>query len=102
MKRRNMSSDCEFGASSPLPRKRFARAVASNDSLPCKFKLVQAWQLTEEASQFISKANKMDEKALNDRSSPQMAVVLYEPNLYQNIIDAIAAAEASMYEPEPM
>ena len=110
MKRRHPTFDLDSPSDCSVPRKRYSRVMASSDTLPCKFKLLRAWQLTETASRFISKANKMDDQALRDRSNPQMAVVLYEPNLSQHIIDAITAAEEEplchsdepMYQPEPM
>lgn len=77
MKRRNPTADCDFSLEAPAIRKRFARVAPSGELLPCNFKLLRHWELTEEASRFLSKVNRVEEGALRDRSCQQMAMVVY-------------------------
>lgn len=103
MKRRHLSTDTERTSSPSPPRKRFSKAPPKVESLPCKLKFLRHWELTEEASRFLSLGNKVEEQALSDRTCPQLALVVYEPNFYQQILNQIAShAPPKMFDPEPM
>lgn len=102
MKRRHPSTENESFSPSNANRKRFVRIPPTADLLPCKFKLLRQWELTEEASRFLSIGNKVEEQAISDRTSPQLAVVLYQPTLYQQILGLLDSPSSESFEPEPM
>lgn len=77
MKRRHQPIDSEHLAAPASLKKRFVKVPPTAEPLPCKFKLLRHWELTEEASRFLSMGNKIEEQACSDRTTPQLALVLY-------------------------
>lgn len=102
MKRKHFPSDSEDFEEPIHFRKRFARAPHSREYLPCKFKLFRHWELTEELSRYLTLKNRVEDNQIDDRTNPQLAVVPYEPNPYQKILDDIATWHHDYYQPEPM
>ena len=103
MKRKYSPSSCDDSDQSNTYRKRFVRVLPTRESLPCKFKLFQQWELTEEVSRYLTLKNKVEGNQICDRTNPQLAIVPYEPNVYQRILDEIASWPLEYYdEPQPM
>jgi len=103
MKRKHFPTDCDDFEEAVFTRKRFSRAPPTKEYLPCKFKLFRPWELTEEVSRYLSLKNRVNSNQMDDRTNPQLAIVPYEPNPYQRIIDGITSwPHEYYYEPEPM
>ena len=77
MKRKHFPTDCDDFEEPSFNRKRFSRAPPSRESLPCKFKLFQQWELNEEVSRYLSLKNRVQNNQIDDRTNPQLAVVPY-------------------------
>ena len=60
MKRKSHPSDSE-DSEPTTTRKRFAKAPPAKESLPCKFKLLRQWALTEEVSHYLTVKNGIKE-----------------------------------------
>ncbi len=60
MKRRHQPIDSDHFAATTSLKKRFVKVPPTAEPLPCKFKLLRHWELTEEASRFLSMGNKIE------------------------------------------
>lgn len=72
-----------------ITRKRFAKLSSTLETVPFSRCLLKHWQLTEEAAQYLSNKNKVEENVMCDKTNPQLALVVYTPNMFQKIIDEI-------------
>lgn len=73
----------------PTTRKRSFIAYEKDEELPFKLRMLRNWRLAPEAAKYLAKSGGVDRKEVNDHSLSQLSVVVYRPNVYQFVIDAI-------------
>lgn len=74
----------------PATRKRTFIAYEKEEEMPFKLRMLRNWKLAPEVAKYIAKSSAVERKDVNDRTLSQLSVVLYRPNVYQFVIDAVA------------
>jgi hypothetical protein len=93
MKRRG----APLGESRPQ-RKKPASYPGEDGQLPYKLQMLQNWEITPEAARFLEINDRISGSRVSDATCPQLCLMVYAPNLYQPLIDALAFPA----QPEPM
>lgn len=57
--------------------------------MPFKLRMLRNWKLAPEVAKYLAKSGVVERKEVNDRSPSQLSVVVYRPNVYQFVIDAV-------------
>lgn len=78
----------------PNTRKRSFIAYEREEELPFKLRMLRKWRLAPEVAKYIAKSGGVEKKEVDDRSLSQLSVVVYRPNVYQFVIDAVSRRQA--------
>lgn len=78
----------------PTTRKRAFVAYEREEELPFKLRMLRNWRLAPEVAKYLAKSGGVERKEVNDRSLSQLSVVVYRPNVYQFVIDAVGRRQA--------
>lgn len=70
----------------PLHKKAF-KSAGDEGELTYKLKMLQNWQISPEAARYLEMDNKVKENRVVDFTCPQLCLMVYSPNIYQQIID---------------
>lgn len=71
----------------PTPHKRKYHAETEDQTLPYKLCLLQNWELSPQASQYLDQSSKAKQPQLQDRTSPQLSIVVYTPLPHQRVYE---------------
>lgn len=55
--------------------------------------MLRNWEISPEAARYLEIGNKVKSSGVNDLTCPQLCLMVYSPNVYQQMIDHIAEAE---------
>ena len=78
----------------PITRKRSFIAYEREEELPFKLRMLRNWKLAPEVAKYLAKSAAVEKKEVDDRSLSQLSVVVYRPNVYQFVIDAVGKRQA--------
>ena len=81
---------CGAPLAEPYPqRKRKPVFGKQEGELPFKIRMLQNWQITPEAARFLEINDRIDPNRVNDATCPQLCLMVYAPNCYQPLLDAL-------------
>jgi len=81
---------CGAPLGEPCPQRKRAPAFSKQEAeLPSKIRMLQNWQITPEAARFLEINDRIDPNRVSDATCPQLCLMVYAPNCYQPLIDAL-------------
>ncbi len=63
--------------------------IEQEEQLPYKLSMLQNWEISPEAARFLEISDRIDSARVSDSTCPQLCLMVYAPNLYQPLIDAL-------------
>lgn len=70
-------------------KKRPSYPHAQEEKLPYKLNMLQNWEITPEAARFLEIRSRIEAGRISDNTCPQLCLMVYAPNMYQPLIDAL-------------
>ena len=82
---------CGAPLGEPRPQRKKAPCYPHKDEgqLPYNLKMLQNWEISPEAARFLEINDRIDPSRVSDATCPQLCLMVYAPNLYQPLLDAL-------------